>query len=145
MIFLPTIWQQGKAGLAWRGHGRRGVWSICYGLCTVENEDLRQMLCAAGEHMAFDKACTERIPIMERMIAMQAPICTTRLLPTRVSCRHPMFSLSMRTQHSLGFEIVWLPFPHTTGMRAAAHMSIIILQQHNALMPGKGMHTSLPS
>ena len=41
---------------------------------------------------------------MERMMAMHAPICTTRLLPTRVSCRHPMFSLSGRTQHSSGFE-----------------------------------------
>ena len=49
---------------------------------------------------------------MERMIAMQAPICTTRLLPTRVSCRHPMFSLSECTQHSSVFEPVWLPFRH---------------------------------
>ena len=30
----------------------------------------------------------------DRMIAIHAPICTTRLLPTLVNCRHPMFSLS---------------------------------------------------
>ena len=32
--------------------------------------------------------------MMDRMMAMHAPICTTRLLPTRVNCRHPIFSLS---------------------------------------------------
>ena len=80
---------------------------------------------------------------MERIIAMQAPICTTRLLPTRVSCRHPMFSLSERTQHSSGFEDVWLPFPHIIGMRASTHTSRRTLQQHHAHMSGKEMHTSL--
>ena len=37
---------------------------------------------------------TWSLPMTDRMMAMQAPICTTLLLPTRVSCRHPMFSLS---------------------------------------------------
>lgn len=42
------------------------------------------------------QACrsTRSLPMTDRMMAMQAPICTTLLLPTRVSCRHPMFSLS---------------------------------------------------
>ena len=96
---LSRAWLQGKAVSAWPGHERRGV-RLCYGPCTVENGDFRPMLYAAGKHVALYKACKERIPMMERMIAMQAPICTTRLLPTRVSCRHPMFSLSECTKHS---------------------------------------------
>ena len=93
----------------------------------------------AAKQLAYDRAMQESLPMMDRMIAMQAPICTTRLLPTRVSCRHPMFSLSStRSIH----QDASLCGCHSNRSRyaALAHTSKLAIHQHIEHMPGQGMH-----